>query len=189
MSGAQRRVGYPRRHPNLAGGRQDAIAGSHNRSRRIGNRQRHLLAPARHKPQNSIGTSRILEPPDSHIDDAQRRSIRRQRQLSGRTGSLALLTMRDAVANFGQILDAALLALEIEIFRRDDLVLTENDEFLIRALSCWSIEKRKATLSALMTGYGRPDLASHIVHALARLVCRDVEARLRNLVREHSHFR
>jgi hypothetical protein len=92
------------------------------------------------------------------------------------------------MVNFGPALDAALLALEIEIFR-DDPVLTENDEFLIRTLSCWSVEEKGKTLSALMPGYGRPDLASHIIHALARLVCRDVQARLSSLVREHSHFR
>ncbi len=92
------------------------------------------------------------------------------------------------MANFGPVLDAALLALEVEIFR-DEISLTDNDEFLIRTLSCWSIKKRNETLGALMTGYGRPDLASHIVHALARLVCRDVEARLSSLVREHSHSR
>jgi hypothetical protein len=92
------------------------------------------------------------------------------------------------MANFGPVLDAALLALEVEIFR-DDPALTEGDEFLVRTLACWSVEKRIETLSALMTGYGRPDLASHIVHALARLVCRDVELQMNSLVREFSHFR
>ena len=92
------------------------------------------------------------------------------------------------MAYISPILDVALLALEIEIFR-DDLALTGNDEFLVRTLACWSVEKRIETLSALMTGYGRPDLASHIVHALARLVCRDVELQLNSLVREFSHLR
>ena len=92
------------------------------------------------------------------------------------------------MAYIDPLLDAALLALEIEIFR-DDSALTENDQFLVRTLSCWSVEKRNETLSALMTGYGRPDLASHIVHALARLVCSDVEVQLNSLVRTFSHSR
>jgi hypothetical protein len=96
--------------------------------------------------------------------------------------------MRDAMAYIGPELDVALLALEVEIFR-DGSTLTSNDEFLIRTLSCWSVEKRIETISALMTGYGKPDLASHIVHALARLICRDVELRLDILVRQFSHLR
>ena len=92
------------------------------------------------------------------------------------------------MANFGPILDAALLALEIEIFR-DDQTLTDNDEFLVRAMSCWSVKQRINTLAALMTEYGRPDLASHVVHALARLICRDVAVQLSSLVQEFSHSR
>jgi hypothetical protein len=96
--------------------------------------------------------------------------------------------MRDAMAYIDPVLDVALLALEVEIFR-DNLPLTDNDEFLIRALSCWSVEQRIRTLSVLMKEYGRPNLGSHIVHALARLACRDVEVRLNSLVREFSHSR
>ncbi len=92
------------------------------------------------------------------------------------------------MAYIGPLLDAALLALEVEIFR-DDPALTEGDEFLVRTLACWSVEKRIETLSTLMAGYGRPDLASHIVHALARLVCRDIEVQLNSLVREFSQLR
>ena len=92
------------------------------------------------------------------------------------------------MAYIGPAVDIALLALEVEIFR-DDPALTDNDEFLVRTLAFWSVEKRIETLSALMTGYGRPDLASPIVHALARLICRDVELQLNSLVREFSHSR
>jgi hypothetical protein len=92
------------------------------------------------------------------------------------------------MAAIGPSLDAALLALEVEIFR-DDPLLTESDEFLVRTLSIWSVEKRIETLSALIDGYGNPDFGSHIVHALARVICRDVELQLGILVRQFSRLR
>jgi hypothetical protein len=74
-------------------------------------------------------------------------------------------------------LDAALLALEAEIFAEDP-ALTENDEFLVRALSQWSAEERRKSFAALIKRYGTPDFGTHVIHALARLICRDVELKL-----------
>jgi hypothetical protein len=83
-------------------------------------------------------------------------------------------------------LDAALLALEAEIFAEDS-VLTGNDEFLVRALSQWSVTERKESLSALIQRYGTPDIGTQIVHALARLICRDVALKLDQVFGRVNH--
>jgi hypothetical protein len=74
--------------------------------------------------------------------------------------------MRYAVAYTGSEIDAALLALEVEIFD-NDVPLTDNDEFLVRTFSHWSVEKRTCAFSGLMKNYGQPNLGSHVAHALA----------------------
>jgi hypothetical protein len=84
-------------------------------------------------------------------------------------------------------LDAALLALEAEVFS-DDAALTDNDAFLVRALSEWSPARRQDVLLALIDGYGTPDISAHIVHALARLICRDVEAQIDRIFGRVNHL-
>ena len=83
-------------------------------------------------------------------------------------------------------LDAALLALEAEIFA-EDAVLTENDEFLVRALSQWSAAQRRDSLTALVQRYGTPDIGTQIVHALARLICRDIALKLDHVFGRVNH--
>jgi hypothetical protein len=85
-----------------------------------------------------------------------------------------------------QNLEIALLALESEIFA-DDTAMTDNDDFLVTVLSHWSAAKRRDTISALIGSYGRPDIGSHIVHALARLICRDVALVLDGVVERVKH--
>jgi hypothetical protein len=83
-------------------------------------------------------------------------------------------------------LDAALLALEAEIFA-DELGFTDNDEFLVRTLSEWSAVQRRDSLASLIHGYGKPDIGTQIVHALARLICRDVELKLSSIFGRVNH--
>jgi hypothetical protein len=87
-----------------------------------------------------------------------------------------------------QKIDAALLALEAEIFT-DDPVLAENDEFLVKVLSHWSPAERRQNLVALIGHYGKPDIGSHIVQALARLICRDIESEIDRIFGRVNHFR
>jgi hypothetical protein len=76
-----------------------------------------------------------------------------------------------------QTLDEALLALDAEIFPGGSVV-TKDDDLLAETLSQWNSVKRKNTFATLMKSYGKLDIGAQIVHALARLICRDVDRQL-----------